>query len=247
MKLKAVALNTDTTLEQKMHTAGCDMDWQAANSVEQLNSKVASGDFDVVVLPEMPDLSGAELLDQLRKKKPDIPAVLLVAPASGMWQQGMTDSRTVLVSSLASPLEIQHRIAKLINQVRTAAQAIPTGASLTRTVRELRNERSGKLDARLIADAFGMSLADVARGVNKKLQTVQKTPDSDSLQKLLYPYERIASAIKYTTGSLQPSLKIWLNAYTPTTPNSMPIELIKAGNAEAMADVWDDVLMGHPD
>ena len=159
----------------------------------------------------------------------------------------MDDPRTELVSSPARVPELQHRIAKLLSQVHCAAKAVPAGQSLTNAVCELRNPRTGKLDANLIADAFGLTLADVSRSIGKKLQTVHQTPDSDGLQKLLYPYERIASAIKYSTGALQPALKIWLNAPNPTMPNSLPIELIKKGHVEQLADLWDDTLLGHPD
>jgi hypothetical protein len=152
-----------------------------------------------------------------------------------------------LVSSPARAFELQHRIVKLLSRVERADKAVPAGQSLTHAVPELRNPRSGKLDANLIADAFGISLADVARAIDKKPQTIHQTPDSDGLQRLLHPYERIASAVKHTTGSLQPALKIWLNAPNPTMPNTMPVELIKKGHAEQLADLWDDTLLGHPD
>jgi len=185
-------------------------------------------------------------LHEIRKCQPDIPAILLVEPESVAWHEVINDPRTELVSSPAHAPELQHRIIRLLGQAKRTA-AVPAGQSLTNTVQELRSPKSGKLDARLIADAFGLTLADLARTMDKKLQTVHQTPDSTSLQKLLYPYERIASAVKYTTGSIQPALKIWLNAPNPTMPNNIPVDLIKKGHVEQLADLWDDTLLGQPD
>ena len=246
---RALVLNPDKSLKNDLHQRQqiVDLAMQSANSIEQLSQEVTKGTVDVVLLYETPELTGLELLHQVRKRQPSIPAILLVPPASGAWGQTMNDPRTELVSSPAQAFELQHRIAKLLSQVGRASKAVPTGQSLTDAVAELRNPRSGKLDAALVADAFGISLADVARAIGKKLQTIHQTPDSDGLQKLLYPYERIASAIKYTAGSLQPALKIWLNAQNPTMPNTFPVELVKKGHVEQLADLWDDTLLGHPD
>ena len=118
---------------------------------------------------------------------------------------------------------------------------------MTKLVPELRNPKSGKLDARLVAEEFGLSEADIARSINKKPQTINVTPDADGLQKLLYPYERIAWTVKYTTGALQPALKIWLQAPNPTMPNTVPAELIRQGHVAELADLWDDTMLGQPD
>ncbi|MFA7338233.1 MAG: hypothetical protein WC028_15710 [Candidatus Obscuribacterales bacterium] len=246
---RAMALNPDTNLENELHQGQqmFELEMQSVNSIEQLSQEVTKGTVDVVVLYETPELAGMDLLHAVRKFQPSIPAILLVSPASGAWSQTVNDPRTELVSSPAQAMELQHRIAKLLTQVDRATKAVPAGQSLTYAVAELRNPRSGKLDATMIADEFGIALADVARAIGKKLQTIHQTPDSDGLQKLLYPYERIASAVKYTTGSLQPALKIWLNAPNPTMPNTLPVELVKKGHASQLADLWDDTLLGHPD
>ncbi len=243
---RAVVLNPDRALKQELKNPQLvELEMKAANSVEQLSREVTKGKVDFVMLYERPERSGFELLHEIRKCKPDIPAILLVEPESIAWHEITNDQRTELVSSPAHAPELQHRIARLLGKAKRAP--VPAGLSLTTTVQELRSLKSGKLDACLVADAFGLTLADVARSINKKLQAVHQTPDSNSLQKLLYPYERIASAVKYTMGSLQPALKIWLNAPNQTMPNNMPVDLIKNGHIEQLADLWDDTLLGHPD
>ena len=52
--------------------------------------------------------------------------------------------------------------------------------------------KSGRLSATLVAEAFGISVAEVARSLGQSRQAVTKTSDSKSLQKDLQPFERIA-------------------------------------------------------
>jgi DNA-binding NarL/FixJ family response regulator len=245
---RAGLLNPDSTLERELNQPGVlALDLQSANSIEQLTSVVRKGGVDVVLIYETPGKPVFELLDQLRKATPNIPAVLLLHPASGTWGTALNDLCTELVSCPVHGLELKHRIARLLSQTHKTAASAPIGKSLTSAVWELRNPNSGKLDASMIAEAYGLSEADIARGIKRRPQTINATPDADSLQKLLHPYERLAAAIKYTAGELQPALKIWLQSPNPTTPNTSPIELVKQGHINELADLWDDVMLGQPD
>jgi hypothetical protein len=51
---------------------------------------------------------------------------------------------------------------------------------------------SGKLSANNVASVFGLSVAELAALVGRTRQTASKTPDADSLQPLLQPFERVA-------------------------------------------------------
>jgi hypothetical protein len=104
------------------------------------------------------------------------------------------------------------------------------------------------LDAERIAQTFGLSLKDIAKAIGKPYTTIHKTADSVAVQELLLPFERVASAInKITEGKLEPALKIWLNAPNKALPNHLPIDLIKEGRINVLADLLEDVLLGHPD
>lgn len=111
---------------------------------------------------------------------------------------------------------------------------------------ELRNEGSGRLDAKKIANAFGMTLADVSRSIGKSLQAVHRTSDSKTLQQDLFSYERIASAISRISNSGN-ALRVWLNSPNEAFPGKLPVELIAKGRANMLADLLEDVLLGHPD
>lgn len=245
---RAGIINSDSNLERELNQPGVlALDVQAAGSIENLTRVVRRGDVDVVLIYETPGKPAFELLNQLRKATPDIPAVIFIAAASGTWGTAANDVRTELVTYPFNALELRHRISKLLSQCQKSAESAPIGKSLTSSVWELRNPKSGKLDVRQIAEAYGLSEADIARSIKRKPQTINATPDADSLQKLLFPYERLASAIKYTAGELQPALKIWLQSPNPTTPNTAPVELIKKGHISELADLWDSVMLGQPD
>ncbi len=115
------------------------------------------------------------------------------------------------------------------------------------TLKELRNKKTGRLDAVFIAKAFGLSIAELGQSIDRSTASIHRMPDSASLQQPLYAFERIASAIKHMTGSLQPGLKIWLNAPNDAFPNKLPVNIIKQGHASLLADGLEDALLGHPD
>lgn len=102
---------------------------------------------------------------------------------------------------------------------------------------------SGRLDAKRIADVFGMSHAELARQLGlKSRQTLNKTPDSESLQRLLRPYERIA---RLRTILSDEAFRAWLN-----TPNEHledrdpPMDYLKAGASAQLADFSENMLAG---
>jgi hypothetical protein len=101
---------------------------------------------------------------------------------------------------------------------------------------------SGRLDAGKVAEVFGISLAELARQIGESKQRICKTPDSEALQSLLRPYERIA---RLRTVLPDADFKAWLN-----TPNEhledkdAPIAYLKAGAQEPLADFAENMLTG---
>lgn len=71
--------------------------------------------------------------------------------------------------------------------------------------------------------------------LEKCLQAIHRTPDSKSLQKDLFSCERIASALSRISNID--------NAF----PENLPVDLITNGHAKVLAELLEDVLLGHPD
>jgi DNA-binding response OmpR family regulator len=243
---KGLVLDADTCKAQqniKLVNAA-DFDIRFASSLEEFNQSAASGLIDFMMIHELPNTHGLDIVSNVRKIAPRMPMILLCEAASGTWEQLVSDPQLELVSSDAPPQEIRHRISKLL-QFKSNNQP-PKARVPVDPIPSLRSE-NGRLDAKKIARSFGITVSDLARAVDRSYSTVNKTPDSAALQSSLYSFERIASAIRIITGGkVEQGLKIWLNAPNKALPDSLPVDLIKEGHAGMLADMLEDVLLAHP-
>lgn len=108
--------------------------------------------------------------------------------------------------------------------------------------KDLRN-REGRLSAKLVAKAFGISEAELARQLKMTPQAINKNPDSKPLQKLLRPYERIA---RLRSALSQAQFIAWLDRPVWDLDNKNPLEALSAGHVEAVANYAEDALLGTP-
>lgn len=102
---------------------------------------------------------------------------------------------------------------------------------------------SGRLSADLVAKAFGLKQARLARILGRHRATVAKTPDAASLQAKLRPFERIARLRAVFSPE---SFLAWLNRANPHLDDLSPLEAIEAGHLEAVADFTENMLTGAP-
>jgi DNA-binding response OmpR family regulator len=246
MSYRALAFDLDTSLEEDLkRTEG--LVFSTTKSTSELYASVDNSAADLIVLSiNMRKIKAAEFVTELRKHNTRIPVILIAADSNPAWQT-VIDPLIELVRSPISPIELCWRIQHLMSRVRPAIQQPYETRVRVLTMPELRNKKTGRLDASLIAQNFGLSLADVARSVNRTKASVHKTPDAASLQANLYAFERIASAIKHMTGSLKRGLKLWLNAPNNAFPNELPVDIIKQGHVSLLANMLEDALLGHPD
>lgn len=101
---------------------------------------------------------------------------------------------------------------------------------------------SGRVDAGKVAEAFGMSIAELARQIGVSKQRISKTSDSEALQSLLRPYERIA---RLRTVLPDADFKAWLNTPNEHLENrDAPIAYLKDGAQEPLADFAENMLTG---
>lgn len=114
----------------------------------------------------------------------------------------------------------------------------------------LRNENSGRLDAKRVARYFGLSERQMAKLVGVTPQAVSKTPDSKNIQEMLFAFERITRG-RLLVDQDDKLFRQWLN--TPSEEfrkldgrHPTPLEVIKKGNPAAVAALVDDMLNGQP-
>jgi hypothetical protein len=113
------------------------------------------------------------------------------------------------------------------------------------TVPELHDPTSGRLDAARVASFFGLSLSALAKALGRSPQTMHKTPDAPRLQGALAPFARIATSL-LTLFRTAEKARVWMNAPHPDLDRVTPLDLVKANKADAVADLLEDALLGHP-
>jgi hypothetical protein len=103
--------------------------------------------------------------------------------------------------------------------------------------------KSGKLSASNVASVFGLSVAELAALVGRTRQTASKTPDADSLQPLLQPFERVARVRAVLS---QNDFRKWLHLANDELDGRTPLEAIRQRKIAVVADLVEDMLTGSP-
>ena len=240
-RYNAAVLDADACLDNLNKAAGAaQLTLTKSASAEDLINSMVDDEPDVVVLDELPGISGVELAKRLREIYPAIP--ILILSANPDWSVLEQDPRIDFARRPMDPNEVLHRILKLLHGVQDEA---PNRYRLPKIiVDELRSD-SGRLDAKLIAAMFGLSIPQLAAIIKAGEPALYKTPDALSVQSKLVDFERIAWGLLKLTGSVK-GLRIWLNAPNPELDKDLPIDYIKDGLVEDIVAMVEDALLGHP-
>lgn len=198
-----------------------------ARSPRELTSSFRTTRPDVVVIDRrMPRITGQAFLERLLAEDPSVP-ILIVDDIDHV--QPDTLARLAGLSRRAAP------------STKMPARKDVVGHALS----ALHHPASARVDARRVAEFFGLSLAEFGRLLGRSPQAVHKTPDAPALQDRLSVFARIATALTTLFGSPQKA-RVWLNAPNPDLDKARPIELLRKRKADVVADLLEDALMGHP-
>jgi hypothetical protein len=94
--------------------------------------------------------------------------------------------------------------------------------------------KSGTLSATSVASAFGLSVAELAGLIGRAPQTISKTPDADSLQRLLQPFEWVARVRAVLS---QHDFRRWLHVANDELGGRTPLEVIRHGKIAVVAEL----------
>ena len=134
-------------------------------------------------------------------------------------------------------------------QARGYSQELPRASVLDDFVRDaeitadLRTQK-GNLSAKTIADAYGLSMSELAVMLHRTKQAVSQTPDAESLQAVLGFFERIARLRVVLRDS--ESFRKWLRTPNRRLGGEAPLGWITRGRLQALADLVEDILTGAP-
>jgi uncharacterized protein (DUF2384 family) len=122
---------------------------------------------------------------------------------------------------------------------------VRTDSSLTVTLPELHDPRSGRIDASRVADFLSVPLSQVAAALDASYPAVHKTPDAVSLQRRLAPWKRAIELVSHVTRDRREAL-VWLNSPHPDLGLETPLQVLLAGHVEAVVTLVDNALAGLP-
>ena len=106
---------------------------------------------------------------------------------------------------------------------------------------DLRDE-TGRLHIDRIADVFGLTRAALARAVGSTPQAVAKTPNAESLQPKLHPFEEVARMRAVTRDDA--TFRKWLNQPNPRLERKAPLDFLSQGNPEPVIAMVGNFLTG---
>ena len=107
------------------------------------------------------------------------------------------------------------------------------------------DEKNGRLDARKIAELFGLSLRELSNLIGIRYETVHKTSSSPQVHKALLDYERVARALSLLNND-RDTFRKWLNRKNRDLDQRTPLEAIKQGYVTSVADLIESALLGEP-
>jgi CheY-like chemotaxis protein len=213
--------------------------------------------FDYRNPRSVPGEIAARLATELRRHDPQVPLVFVADfdPYLREMIQAAVGERKVTfagATAFANVKDLQSLLTHLVTlhdagneQVAFQPRAGSSARAFPHLTPEVRNPKSGRLDARRISGLFAVPLNRLAKSLDVDAAAVYKTPDAPALQARLLLYERIAKSLLRLLGS-EEGLRIWLNTPEPDLDNEVPRDLILNGEGEAVAELLEDMQEGQP-
>jgi hypothetical protein len=158
------------------------------------------------------------------------------------------DDVHALLRSLTAKLEVlAERKAASSSAQREAIAPRPSPLDQVRSIvaatKHLRGP-SGNLSAPAVAQLFGVSVSKLAKWLHRSRQSLNKSPEADSLQQELSYFERIArlGAVLDDPNDFRK----WLRMPNLELDGQTPMQLLDQGRWQVVADLVDDMLTGNP-
>lgn len=179
-----------------------------------------------------------ELVEASHAASPTMNVLFLTAepavePLGSMLKPGLID----VLRTPFSDSELKLRLDSLAALRPTLPLAAPRS--------DLHDPRTGRIDAKKVATAFGLSLRSLAAALDRTPQSLSKTPTAQSVQDDLGHYQRTYEILRSLLGD-PATVRAWLNSPQPDLAGKRPVRLIEDGQVEAVRDFLEIVYAGGP-
>lgn len=221
--------------------------------VDEERSHLPEARFYIVDVP-----SGAgtqrvamRVMRKMHAKAPSTPILaVLHSPAEKALNDALEAGASDVIDAPYDTLALSKRLRVLQQRLRRTTEPAPRAANLDLSalaVRrpDLHDPESGLVDARLVANALGISLARMARGLGVEYKAIHKTPTAARLQKPLMAIKEVLHLISqvYPAPAHQ---RVWLNQPVADLEGESPLDVILSGEAAVVESLLEDALAGHP-
>ena len=215
----------------------------------QMQAKGAQSSYVVFSFKDYPNIKSAERRAQQRRYQNVLTQI--THNLQEFPNPQLVDINFAQTPSAVAAL-LEHLKAKLDLQTRLLDAQLPQSPprpSPLENVRELLGATqdlrgaNGKLSATAIAKVFGISINELAGWLKRSRQSVTKTPDADSLQDDLAFFERVA---RLRAVVPQDQFLKWLRMPNAQLDGKSPLQLLAAGERQAVVDFVEDMLTGAP-
>lgn len=110
---------------------------------------------------------------------------------------------------------------------------------------ETRSCETGKLDARLTAKTFGLTMRELAQVLGRDPSGLSRHPASDRLQPVLQPLDELAIQLQEVLGSLEVA-RMWLRAPNPVLSGEAPMVYLGRGDLRTITKLLRMAETGMP-
>lgn len=210
----------------------------APPNAEKVVQAVLIEQSDVVILDmTRPKPEDASVVRRIREQAPHLKVVFLANVESLARRPGLGRAADEVVLQPFAPAELRFRVERAVQHTPGPYSKPPL------LVADLHDRKTGRIDAKRLAEYLALPLSALARAVGRDYKGVFKTPASESLQPVLEPIHRTAVALHRYFRHRRETLA-WLNTPNPELDGQRPRDLVLEGKAEVIADMLEASLAG---
>ena len=193
----------------------------------------------------LPSRSAVQLLARIRNEYTHGRLPVLVVTTSARADAKLLAAADDVVFQPIGAAELRLRITNAVSADRSPGAAprpeVPEVLRLPDAA--LHDSKSGRIDAKRIAEYLDVPLKAVSSAIGREYKTVFKTPAAPALQSALDPIARTLRALQRYFDRRQESLA-WLNTPNPELDSGRPLDLLLHGQADVVADMLEGALAG---
>lgn len=203
-----------------------------------------------------------DAVHQLSERAPETTILVAVPAGDDAADKALDSGATDVIDDTITPKIFRRRLEMLEAYSQASSQRTPPGVlspptrEETHTRRpgrgvldvplpELRNARSGRIDAGRVADYLRVSLRQLADAMRLPYGRVHKTPDAARLQEAIAPIARVLELADAAFGNRE-AVRMWLNRPLYELENDSPLAVMLAGEAGAVETLLENARAGIP-